>query len=319
MFLIFLALIASQKPLRDTTFIKTGNDTLWITGDKIWNSTGTITIEGTLSVSKVDSAIHADSAAWSDSTLYADSTGWANLFDGYSEDYFRDTNDVWRDSVHAYQEATDSLVTSKVKADIFAPYDSTDIRVGANVNMQDNDIDSVNKITADTVIGSEIKTKREPFVFSSAAELNSSTAAWSSWTAIANSSGSVAIKYNLNFSGFNWVDIDTVYLDSLGILYAYNADTVNVDSLHFYYLKTNYPEDETMLLSEFRSTDAISLDNRDVSWEIEFHSHTLSDAFSTDIIIPVGYKIYWTNPNPTQDCDVRTCAFVLYGSIVRNY
>jgi len=50
MFLIFLALIASQKPLRDTTFIKTGNDTLWITGDKIWNSTGTINITGDVSI-----------------------------------------------------------------------------------------------------------------------------------------------------------------------------------------------------------------------------------------------------------------------------
>jgi len=44
MFLLILTLIASQKPMRDTTFITTGNDTLWITGDKIWNSTGTITV-----------------------------------------------------------------------------------------------------------------------------------------------------------------------------------------------------------------------------------------------------------------------------------
>jgi len=96
MFLIFLALISSLKALRDTTFITVPgtNDTIFITGTKIWNSTGTITIEGTLSVSKVDSAIHADSAAWSDSTLYADSTGWANLLDGYNEDYFRDTNET---------------------------------------------------------------------------------------------------------------------------------------------------------------------------------------------------------------------------------
>jgi len=115
MFLIFLALIASQKPLRDTTFIKTGNDTLWITGNKIWNSTGTITIEGALSVGKVDSA------------AYADSSGWADLLDGYNEDYFRDTNDVWRDSIHAYQEAIDSLATPKIKTDFVSPNDSTNI------------------------------------------------------------------------------------------------------------------------------------------------------------------------------------------------
>jgi len=145
MFLIFLALISSLKALRDTTFITVPgtNDTIFITGTKIWNSTGTITIEGTLSVSKVDSAIHADSAAWSDSTLYADSTGWANLLDGYSEDYFRDTNDVWRDSVHAYQEATDSLATPKIKANFFAPEDSTHMTFLDDIIQLDSDAESL--------------------------------------------------------------------------------------------------------------------------------------------------------------------------------
>jgi len=76
------------------------------------------------------SSEYSDSAAYSDSSLYADSAAWAGLLDGYNEDYFRDTNDVWRDSVHAYQEATDSLATPKVKADFYMSDDSGNIIMG---------------------------------------------------------------------------------------------------------------------------------------------------------------------------------------------
>lgn len=94
-----------------------------------------------------------------DSALLADSAYWADLLDGYNEDHFADTtelrelsdslgayadttvsnalqdslgayldtNTVLRDSVHAYQEATDSLTTPKGKMDIITPKDSTNI------------------------------------------------------------------------------------------------------------------------------------------------------------------------------------------------
>jgi len=59
-----------------------------------------------------------------DSAEYADSADWSDLLDGYNEDYFRDTLDVWRDSLWAYAEATDSFATSKLKADFITPDDS---------------------------------------------------------------------------------------------------------------------------------------------------------------------------------------------------
>jgi len=100
MFLIFLALIASQKPLRDTTFITTGNDTLWITGDKIWNSTGTITVnyanvDDSLATPKVKADIFStDDSTYQrftddvriDSTLFVKIVNYAQPM-GYYKDF----------------------------------------------------------------------------------------------------------------------------------------------------------------------------------------------------------------------------------------
>jgi hypothetical protein len=77
MFLILFTLLSALKPIRDTTIVITG-DTIWITGNKIYSSTDTITIDDILKVNKavIDSLIgkligKADSSIIADTSDYA--------------------------------------------------------------------------------------------------------------------------------------------------------------------------------------------------------------------------------------------------------
>jgi len=56
---------------------------------------------------------------------------------------YLDTNTNIRDSVHAYQEATDSLATPKIKANFFAPEDSTHMTFLDDIIQLDSDAESL--------------------------------------------------------------------------------------------------------------------------------------------------------------------------------
>lgn len=133
-FILWTSRIHSDSTLDTIALIN--KDGIWISYGKFSDSLWAKIIRGEYGVldslladtiigylrGKADSAEYADSAAWADSCLfadsasYADSSGWADLLDGYSEDYFLDTNDNIRDSIHA-----------SISTDIINPKDSTQI------------------------------------------------------------------------------------------------------------------------------------------------------------------------------------------------
>jgi hypothetical protein len=191
-----------------------------------------------------------------------------------------------------------------VFADFYMPDDSAKMTFGDDVN-----IDS-------TVTARKVQIKREPFIIAST-HLDEDTQYWYDFTATASSSGDFS-KYGIVFSGLNYINLDSIYIDSIGIGYEYQNDTVNIDSVRL--LCRGFPDnaDGTGYKNYVMSTDNISLDDDRQNYTSEYHIHTLGMT-DTLPIVPVGVGIYWTNPNASQDCSCRINKYVLYGRIIRGY